>query len=82
MSSPYSATWASWRLTFYRAKRTFLIRPMFGLLLRAELEGSDHRVRELGESTLVPSDGEHRHWCTMPVSLIIEADNSWPSRST
>jgi hypothetical protein len=27
---------------------------------------------------LAPADGNHLHWHSRPVSLIIEADNSWP----
>ena len=42
-----------------------------------ELSGSPQDLQEL-HACLRPLNGDHLHWYSEPVSLIIEADNSWP----
>jgi hypothetical protein len=39
-----------------------------------ELTGSTHDLAQLGKALSGLDDGNHRHWYTRPVSLIIEAD--------
>lgn len=42
-----------------------------------ELSGSPQDLRSFHEC-LATVDGDHLHWHSKPVSLIIEADDSWP----
>jgi hypothetical protein len=42
-----------------------------------ELSGSSQDLQAFHES-LAPADGDHLHWYSDPISLIIEADDSWP----
>jgi hypothetical protein len=46
-----------------------------------ELSASPEELQGFRERFLVSADGEHRHWYSAPVSLIIEADNSWSEAS-
>lgn len=43
-----------------------------------DLSGTVSDLSELLECFSEVNDGEHKHWYSNPVSLIIEADNSWP----
>ena len=43
-----------------------------------ELRAAPSELILLSDQLLVDEDGAHNHWYTCPVSLIIEADDSWP----
>lgn len=42
-----------------------------------DLQISPAEIKVLGHQLEVDEDGAHNHWYTVPVSLIIEADDSW-----
>ena len=42
-----------------------------------ELSGNLRQLNELLECFFEVNDGEHKHWYSNPLSLIIEADNTW-----
>jgi hypothetical protein len=46
-----------------------------------ELSGSPQDIHALNEHLFVSTDREHHHWYTAPISLIIEAQESWPGKS-
>jgi hypothetical protein len=43
-----------------------------------ELSGTLIHLNELLECFFDVNDGEHKHWYSNPVSLIVEADSTWP----
>ena len=43
-----------------------------------ELEGSESGLSNLELQLVVEKDGDHNHFYSTPVSLIIEVDESWP----
>ena len=43
-----------------------------------ELSAQPTELRAFQKALLVESDGDHNHYYCSPVSLIIEADESWP----
>lgn len=46
-----------------------------------ELSGPRQALEKFGEQLLVLDDGDHNHWYGRPLSLIIEADESWPGHA-
>jgi hypothetical protein len=43
-----------------------------------ELSGGARELEEFRSKLSGVEDGEHDHWYSSPISLIIEADESWP----
>jgi len=43
------------------------------------LSGSQEALVRFSRELKVEQDGEHHHWYSSPVSLVIEADESWSS---
>ena len=43
-----------------------------------ELQGNSEELEQFKEQLLVEQDCDHKHWYSSPISLIIEADESWP----
>jgi len=44
-----------------------------------ELSGRLEDLRDFAEKILVTEEQGHRHWYGVPVSLIFDADNYWPT---
>lgn len=69
---PYEEFLLGFRIS-KEGKKQLLITPDRWL----EFSGPPQYLQEFCKR-LAPIDGEHNHWYDNPVSLIIEADNSWP----
>jgi len=42
-----------------------------------ELAALEPELKRLTDEVLVEEETDHHHWCTRPISLIIEADTIW-----
>ena len=46
-----------------------------------ELSGGASELIKFRDKLLIEEDGAHVHWYSTPISLIIEADDDWPSEN-
>ncbi len=75
--APYDEFLHGLRVAKTRAETSLHLAHDRWLELLAPREALEGFARQL----LVPEDGDHNHWYGRPLSLVIEADESWPGPS-